>query len=134
MHRAEAAVCVCGQDTAGAVPFVPGTPGGSSMGQGPSAGPQPPALPPTSNLRSTPFDWGSSPGTGLGPVQGEASRGTDGQAVGSTPLHPRRADDSAKAGPSQGPSLPRPLPPPPLFPRPSLLPPSGEHCNVTRYQ
>ena len=56
------------------------------------------------NLRSTPFDWGPPAGHALGPVQGEASRGTDGQAVGSTPLHPptRRGDDSAKAGPSQG--------------------------------
>lgn len=98
-------VCVCAQDTAGAVPFVPGTPGGSSMGQGSAAEPQYQAPPPMSNLRSTPFDWGPPSGTALGPVHGEASRGTDGQAVGSTPLHPRRGDDSAKAGPSQGASL-----------------------------
>ena len=67
-----------------------------------------------SNLRSTPFDWGPPTGSAPGPVQGEASRGTDGQAVGSTPLHPRRGgDDSAKAGPSQGAS-PRPPPPDPF--------------------
>ena len=127
-------VCVCVQDTAGAVPFVPGTPGGSSMGQGPSAGTQPPALPSMTNLRSTPFDWGPPAGTALGSVQGEASRGSDGQAVGSSPLHPRRGDDSAKAGPSQSASLPLSPPAPPPPPPPSLPSHFGEHCSVTQYQ
>lgn len=71
------------QDTAGAVPFVPGTPSNSPLGQGfPTGAP-------------------SSPG------QGFASRGTDGQAVGSPSVESpsnqlRRGDDSAKACPRQG--------------------------------
>lgn len=69
----------CGlQDTAGAVPFVPGTPGGSPL------------------RRNYPAGSGPSPALGF------ASRATDGQAVGSTPTHQHRGDDSAKAGPSQG--------------------------------
>ncbi len=66
------------QDTAGAVPFVPGTPAGSPLRQGFQQGPA------------------------LGPATGIASRATDGQAVGSTLMQPYRGDDSAKAGPSQG--------------------------------
>ena len=66
------------QDTAGAVPFVPGTPGGSPLRQGFSAA------------------------TALGHASGTAGRATDGRAVGSTPMQQQRGDDSAKAGPSQG--------------------------------
>ena len=74
---------LCVQDTAGAVPFVPGTPGNSPLGQG--------------------FPTGAPSSLG----QGFASRGTDGQAVGSPsvgspPSQACRGDDSAKAGPSQG--------------------------------
>lgn len=66
------------QDTAGAVPFVPGTPGGSPLRQG--------------------FSAANAPG----PALGTASRATDGRAVGSSPMQQHRGDDSAKAGPSQG--------------------------------
>ena len=72
----------CGlQDTAGAVPFVPGTPGGSPL------------------RRNYPAGSGPSPALAF------ASRATDGQAVASTPTQQHRGDDSAKAGPSQGASL-----------------------------
>ena len=94
------------QDTAGAVPFVPGTPAGSPLRQGFSAA------------------------TALDLAPGTASRATDGQAVGSTPMQQQRGDDSAKAGPSQGDqssvSFPPPLPPfptsHPLSPPSSLSP------------
>jgi hypothetical protein len=62
------------QDTAGAVPFVPGSP----LRQG--------------------FSAANAPG----PALGTASRATDGRAVGSSPMQQHRGDDSAKAGPSQG--------------------------------
>ena len=66
------------QDTAGAVPFVAGTPGGSPQRQG--------------------FQQAGGPIS----ARGFGSRATDGQAVGSTPLQPYRPNDSAKAGPTSG--------------------------------
>ena len=76
--EADPECCSVTQDTAGAVPFVPGTPGGSPLRQGFSAA------------------------TALGNAPGTASRATDGWAVGSAPMQQQRGDDSAKAGPSQG--------------------------------
>ena len=85
------------QDTAGAVPFVPGTPGGAPLRQGFSAA------------------------TALGNASGTASRATDGRAVGSTPMQQQRGDDSAKAGPSQGDqSVSLSSPPPTPHPRAPL--------------
>ncbi|KAL0045432.1 hypothetical protein WJX82_006390 [Trebouxia sp. C0006] len=75
---ADFGLCKLVKDTAGAVPFVPGTPVGSPLHQGFSAA------------------------TALGNAPGTASRATDGRAVGSTPMQQQRGDDSAKAGPSQG--------------------------------
>ncbi|KAL0021605.1 hypothetical protein WJX79_004187 [Trebouxia sp. C0005] len=75
---ADFGLCKLVKDTAGAVPFVPGTPGGSPLRQGFSAA------------------------TALGNAPGTASRATDGWAVGSAPMQQQRGDDSAKAGPSQG--------------------------------
>ena len=96
------------QDTAGAVPFVPGTPAGSPLRQGFSAA------------------------TALDLAPGTASRATDGQAVGSTPMQQQRGDDSAKAGPSQGDQSSVPFPPPlPPFPTSHPLSPPSSPSPVS---
>lgn len=72
---ADFGLCKLVKDTAGAVPFVPGTQGGSSL---------------------------SLPGMSPGPGQGNGSRSLGGQPLGAPQGQPHRADDSAKADPSHG--------------------------------